>query len=420
MATVYEKILYHAITKNIIPKSVMLALVHSFSPIYRAVDRGIELGYLEERTINVESDGKRYKEDFLVITNAGINYFSSLALPGMSWIPSVPEEAKVIGSKVLGSVKVRRYLSIVANAIIAEELGMEVSPIFFDVGAIEGEVLVRDIVLEAYEKREEIADSLQIVNDSYDEEASFENLYVEEEREAISEAPLKFCTALDVKRLVSSSEATQIGYDFGRGKYTGVFFNGEELFVTYTCLKGRFIFTDDESKQNRIVRTTLPRVEEFNTGKKSMKSILLVSSPKIFKSSFFDVDYLKRKKRSLFFSNLDLDEFCVFPITRYGIDSLKEYLLDIDHEQEIVETALRSGRFMRNDRKYSEKIFPLIREDGIPVMIGTKIDIIRLYAVESLSKKNPNDKFGVICYEWQVDYYERTGIGFRLITLSVD
>ena len=70
MLTVYEKILYHAATKNIVPKSVMMILCNSFSPIYRAVNRGIELGYLEERTITVESDGRKYKEDFLVLQHS--------------------------------------------------------------------------------------------------------------------------------------------------------------------------------------------------------------------------------------------------------------------------------------------------------------------------------------------------------------
>lgn len=416
MLTVYEKILYHAATKNIVPKSVMMILCSSFSPIYRAVNRGIELGYLEERTITVESDGRKYKEDFLIITNDGINYISSVDQPETSWLPIVPPDAKVIGARILGSSRVRRYLNITASVIVAEEIGIPVAPIFFDIGNIPGETFVRDVIEAAYENRQINEDSMQIINDTNNKDDLLERIDVQPEQDIDNIGSLQFCTALDAKRLISSSEADYSGYDVSRGKYTGVFYDNSSIVVCYTCLKGKFIFSENEVRQNKIIHVNFPRPEGYAEGD-SKRSVLLVDSSKIFRNSFFNLDYMKKKKFNELFTGSDLDEFCVFPLTHFGILSLREYLLHEDHEKDILDTAIASGRFELNNRKYSEKLFPLIREDNIPVMIGTKIDVIKIFAMENLAKKYPEEVFGVICYDWQIEYYEKTGINLRITAL---
>ena len=113
-----------------------------------------------------------------------------------------------------------------------------------------------------------------------------------------------------------------------------------------------------------------------------------------------------------------IQDFCVFPISLNGITSLRSYLLDEDFEKEIYDVAIESGRFERNDRKYSEVLFPIISSDEVPTMIGVKMDLIKIFSMESVADKNPDQTFGVICYDWQVEYYEQMDIELRITSIN--
>ena len=51
-------------------------------------------------------------------------------------------------------------------------------------------------------------------------------------------------------------------------------------------------------------------------------------------------------------------------------------------------------------------------------MIGVKMDLIKIFSMESVADKNPDQTFGVICYDWQVEYYEQMDIELRITSIN--
>ena len=410
--TVYEKILYHAATKNIVPKVALTVFSHSISPVYRAISRGIKRDFLEEKTIQIKLGKVKYKEDCILITTKGLDYLCSLNQPEIKWLSPVDEDTSIMSSSLFSVDKMHRYISMTANAIIAEEIGIAVSPMFFESNSYSGKKILKDFIMKDYENKVEKEREMQkqsVLADVRPEVVLVENPSAQEDS-THDTFSVSFCTALDVKK--------EMGLDEARGRYTGVFRSASSIVISYVLLKGTFSFTDDESIQNRRLYNHMLRSNEVEVKPLARSSVLMINSPREFKKSFFEEHKSKREVLASRIMFSGIQEFCVFPISLNGITSLRSYLLDEDFEKEIYDVAIESGRFERNDRKYSEVLFPIISSDEVPTMIGVKMDLIKIFSMESVADKNPDQTFGVICYDWQVEYYEQMDIELRITSIN--
>lgn len=420
--TVYQKILYYIATKNLVPKSVLMILCNSPATVYRGISRGIERGYIIEKSIRVSSGNKHYKEDFLMITNSGLDFLCSLNLKELYWMNDIPfqkENPRVVDSNILGSVKVRRYLNVVASSIVAEEMGANVSPMFFDEGNSDYP-LVRDVLKKAYSNNTMMIDGnvqKSNANDSqeHDDIDCKGKLGCAQNKNAAS---LLFCTSKEIKRIVTATGSDSIGLDVRRGKYTGLIECKNYVYTMYSTLKGKFEFSNDEAKQGRIAFDKYTHNRENCAKHRVRKAVLILPSSKEFKASFFDGSINARKDMIDCYIRSGIDEFCVFPISSDGISSLKAYIQGDIIEEEIKDAAVGSGQYTENNRKYSNELFPIVSNEEVPIMIGISMDILKLFSLESIANKHPNETFGVICYDWQVEYYDKIGLNLRIIKLS--
>lgn len=70
----------------------------------------------------------------------------------------------------------------------------------------------------------------------------------------------------------------------------------------------------------------------------------------------------------------------------------------------MVESAIASGLYRRNPS--ASNLFPLVNSGGVRMAIGLFIDAIQ---IRNLIAAYETDKkpMGIVCYEWQQDYYRR-------------
>ena len=62
--------------------------------------------------------------------------------------------------------------------------------------------------------------------------------------------------------------------------------------------------------------------------------------------------------------------------------------------------------------------FPLVR-DNLRIYVGVYFDAIMLKRFETYARKDLRYKYGIVCLEWQKDYYERVlkDVAVEYITL---
>lgn len=102
-----------------------------------------------------------------------------------------------------------------------------------------------------------------------------------------------------------------------------------------------------------------------------------------------------------------LSHFYVVPKTCVGTEFLRWLMLTNDDKNEkmLKKEAINSGKYEENIFSHG-LFFPLRATDGTFVANGCMMDIIKIKQIEKVAKSNPERKFGVLCFDWQIEYYE--------------
>lgn len=100
-----------------------------------------------------------------------------------------------------------------------------------------------------------------------------------------------------------------------------------------------------------------------------------------------------------------LDRLYAVPKTNAGAKHLNELLTCTDTERisAFILPLVASGRLERYE-DYPD-VFP-VRLGGVPYAAGVYMDINRMKRMELLKTRGMVKEFGILCYEWQMPYYE--------------
>ena len=90
---------------------------------------------------------------------------------------------------------------------------------------------------------------------------------------------------------------------------------------------------------------------------------------------------------------------------------MKDYLQITSkaYEKALVANAISGGNYFKNEEGNTD-VFPLQTEDGIKLAIGFFIDVVKCRKIEKLQALAPDDEknsFGLLCYDWQEEYYRK-------------
>lgn len=132
--TLYQKMLYELVTKNVVSKVALRALAQNQRRIDRVIKKARESGHVKEFTYIFQKKYKRLTVDCLRITASGLKYFRQSTKNIIPWSKfiTLPEDGKLV---VLGSNHTRndlanRYAKMSMSAIMADCIGAEESVLF--------------------------------------------------------------------------------------------------------------------------------------------------------------------------------------------------------------------------------------------------------------------------------------------------
>lgn len=426
---IYEKVLYLALTKNLITNPALLLISKSSQSVYRVIRTAIENGHLKKQTDDFSENKCKFVLTYYYITSSGIKYLIENASDKILWLKFFTpffSRFKTKG-KYSSKRKLEKFLHTTTAAIMCEEIGARSSSYFLTTDTlsffntksskdwavneeIESEggwfgtgheveatidernlkgLTLAEMVYEAIEKYKHTTSSTQngIIKENYN---------------------LKFVNSTEIKNsLARDSGNYSMAYDFIRCRYTGFLQSRYKSLAIYVGSPAglswqRKFFKKEVSSHslysNKVSENSLVKYNDN-------RAVLLVTNAKMFADIYLD----KNEKRA---PNEKLGEgfthFFAVPINENGkklLSHLIEQNADTQKEN-IIREAIESNFYQANT-EYDEELFPLKNKTGTLIFLGVEMDIIQMLRLGVVMTKFPQNKYGILCFPWQTDYYKR-------------
>lgn len=420
-----NRMLYAVASCGYIKKNYLVAMAQDSSLAYRELNTIIIRGWISEVTTYEKVNSRKRRLKYYAITKEGLQHLAMLAnkFPEEAqWIRVLEKETQNLRlnkeKELFQRDRMLRFLSISSASTFAAQAGCEVkAPTIAD-----SESEISDDLILSAEEREEVErfsdeetaelseiNSKDIIRKTRMEllRLIFENEGQEQNNNGIIYNPtsdLKFLSASEVKR--STASLRKEGEPFREGRYTGLLVSPFHSVLLYEGKQSgmawsRWIIEGDLRSYRSYVRLmssmSLEKLER-------PEGAILVKNAKMFEDLF--LDKRGKHKSGEYFGN-GFSAFYVFPVSSVGAKHLNEFLTtDITKRKNMVMvSALASGLFTENDDAYAAD-FPVLNQNGIQMAIGTFIDAIQLHRIINIQKQL-NKPVGILCYEWQKNYYCR-------------
>lgn len=455
----YERILYCLAIFNFLTVSSLKTLYKYPKAIYREIARGIKEGHITVYNVTItytekskaETDeielaskkkkrkgkGKRAKYrgiQFRVkykgycITEQGLQYLKKIKTERLTertrWVKEIPDAKKILRSgrvMVKSNNRFARYVRISAASQMAFMAGMTVAPLFAEYTMQEEQepetnFFDDDINIEITEGEDEETEWNEGAADQ-EREGSYlgdiiltalNNLGGEQNENGVmllnEESSVKYENVLDVKRKLKGEFSNQTDYIGSR--ISGIIQSPLKSANVYVGNKRGFNWgTVNLAKDIEALRIYCDHFGTYdNLRIGDYHGIMLVESSKSFEDLYFDTKKKNRKEKKKFGDGYQT--MAVFPISNTGVHQLHEYMeLNVKvFEEELARAYVENGACEYN-QKGSKDVFPLVMSDGTKVTLCPYIDAVKCRKIES--SIHPREKFAIICYEWQSDYYSR-------------
>lgn len=390
----YTTLLFNTLIFGVVSRPYLMTLMPSQSTAYRVIAVAEEANHIRQYSaMGTASWGRRQEFHFYGITKEGIQFLVDHYMvlpPEKQWVqfldPSVRLRAKGLCST---ERSMKRYLGVSGTAYMMAVLGIDAEPISpsmrpTEFGQDTGGELDRCIA----EAKGKYIGQKQNLNGMQSQQTD-----------------LKFSNAMQVKTAL-----VQLMGDptpFYAGRYTGILESPLRSVLIYVGNKEGMAWSKTALKPEVLAyRAFVNRVSGVNTVEVGdTQGILFVENAKMFADIYLDKAGCRRGGPFA----AGFRSFIIFPISRIGLEQLEQYMYtDLkEYEQELADAAVRSGLYTENkDASRCGGLFPLKNQRGTPMYIGTFLNTVTLSKLRRIAK-TPGADVGIICYEWQIDYYRR-------------
>ena len=162
-------------------------------------------------------------------------------------------------------------------------------------------------------------------------------------------------------------------------------------------------------------------IRHFHPGGETIPSrnndgIMLIKNTKDLRDIYYDK--LKRRKGKEVLGK-SLDHLYVFTMDKHGVDQLRQLVTEdaAETETKLIGAALESGIYERNTAVHGG-LFPLRTQEGLLISVGTYMDINRIHNIETITNRFDGIEYGILCYDWQLPYYQSVMPGAKYMTVS--
>lgn len=394
-------LLYWLTVFGALSRQYLLTLANNSNYMYRVLQEAKDEGLITEKEIH--SGSKRDKPiTYYFVTAKGIDVLSRSydALPEpASWVRYlIPPQKVVVSREGSTNERAERYISIAGMAFIAALIGAKTDVMSFEkqLSEVKKRVVQRGSVPNT---------TSALVAAALNEQNKTEG--IKNDHLSLTQSDIVYHDAFVVKgsisnRLLNAEKLVRIG------RYTGFLespvisvltFIGDKEGMTWSKY-----FYEAEGKAYRCFCTSYSVYKENPRDTQGyVNAIMMVSNAKMFADLFLDTKKARTKEK---FAE-QYASFHVFPISRQGVALLERFMHKRyeDIEQEIAKFAMDYWSFSGPEKAYS-RLFPITDPDGMPIMIGALINTTKLNQLLAVVEKT-GLKYGILCYEWEMDYYWR-------------
>ncbi len=442
--TVYEKLLYVLMTKNIVSKTAILLISETPQPVYRAIKTAIENEHIKYYRNTLMLSKAKVEIEYYMITVKGIKYLiqqCSEKIPWLKMMSTTFTRIKIKGRKCTNH-NLERFLRVTTAAVFAQETGAHTKTLYLtkqdgtnnqiSVGECSNDdEYDLDDEEELFWDIGEADEDLQ-ENDASNSVPTLAQMVHEAKRkyyEATGQAvngiikeyhSLNFVDSYEIKntlmRMAKSKEETA---DILCCRYAGFLESRYQSVALYTGSPAGMAWQPRFARKEITVHAAYSKMVSEYHGVNlfdNNRAALLVTNKKMFIDLYTD----KHKKRSD--DELLGDgytHFYVVPMTAEGKKQLARIVgTDIDkYNESIIEEAVDSGVYRKNTGRKRD-IFPLINNNGTLIALGTDMNLLLMRRVAASLKGDPDMQFGFLCYPWQSEYYKAIFPSARIMLIE--
>lgn len=444
-ALLYPRLLYILATCAYVTRPYLLTLSANPQSAYRTISKALKNGHIRESVAKTKIASKPRNTTYYNITPSGLDYLISQAymLPeNMGWLKCIPKRTGrlILNGRKLSNDRVVRYLTTSGATVFTTMSGAEANPVFVTQAVNIGEAEDRESEnVKREPKNVKPPTGTREAEREPDDESETEPttpVRKENELEIIvtsamqnyksieqnfngtispTSTGLYFTNSIEIKTRLTQTNQRQEEYHAGR--YTGILESPLKTVLMYAGNRAGMNWTKWTLKSELpVYHAYANKFSHYHNIKATENhGVMLVENARLFADLYLDG---KKKRRGEEFAE-GFSSFVIIPVNRTGTEQLNAYMFtDMEqYETELVELALNSGVYKKNETGHTE-LFPLMDNKGTPMCIGTIIDAVRINRIRKLREVTMFE-YGIICYEWQIDYYSRVLPEAKFMTIEI-
>lgn len=389
--TIYDLVLYTILVAPGVMRKALLLLAGTKS-VYAAVQKGVSQGHIRESRIKLSSYARAKTITSYVITPAGMAYLQARASQypeEARWVAALPETENVyFRPGAASNSTMLRVARSASSVVIAALCNAHVAPAL--------------LPSTAYKSQERARDG------NYSELiCSALGSHMPRNINPGVSSEVWYFTADQAKALLSEQKPREAGAD--RTRYVGVFATPKSLFFVFYLLNGGLPINKLFTLQEHSDYCACFKHPAFHQKgdpvdyqcAPAMRGIVIIDSPRVFAQMYqsaLETNYQSREAKMV-------ECMDVFDFSPGGIATLKLLLTGVLESRidAMINSAAKLANFTKNNNLNEARYYPLVHEDGAPVLNGMVLSALRLTKHKGV---RPVPKH-ILCFKWQVQYYKK-------------
>ena len=378
------------------------------------IKQAIDNGHIIVKEITAKNKPYSRVEFYCVITEKGFRYLQQIeAFPWMKELPYF-DSLNVFGDKGISKRKYQRMGLIATAAVMSEAAGaVTYLPLFTTSYFSEGEgqssnhnnkvEAVQGTTLHLFPMLSEVTQN--------NSDLRFDRLGLNlNDTSFLSSPNFIFTDSIRAKYMVAEYRGKADINDYRRAEFTGILDTHFKSVLVYTApsfgLRWRewSLYADRTVytlwKQSHALADTKALYQDKDIG------LIFIKNAKEFEDLYKDKCGMRSKGDYL---GKGFQKFYAVPITYTGARHLRWLMNtdDKDQEEKLKQIAVEKGQFkyLTASTIAEMQLFSLMK-NGTRWTIGIYMDFVKVQSLMSYMEAKPG-QYGIICFEWQKEYYKR-------------
>ena len=420
MSKLYNTMLTLAFVNQTVTHDSLKALNASESFSEQMIKKAVEEKHLRVKTVKIKKRAASFTEKIYTTTPAGIRYLIDNC--DIGWINTIdPKNTKNLAAfdvSARTSKRANRMAQISEAKIMSELAGAESFFLIHDSSSNDAISLDEDIIAEnddvgIYDSgngSQNFTTYTQLIMSCPEIDENIQRQFIIDYNRSsgLPNDYLRFVDCIRLKQLfVSEMTGSDLAF-FKRCSFQGILDSYYKTVLIYSIHTIGLPWSKWKFQSESTILTWWRANHALTEKKRSyysgLSGVLFVKNARQFHNAYFDVVHVRKEKLGE-----GLNHFYVVPKTCEGASHLRFLMLTDDKEyNETIKTELlETGMYSLNENDPYDA-FPLCNlATGNPAVILPQMDIIQMQTLQLKCEISNVKSFDIICFEWQMDYYNR-------------